>query len=579
VKDEWEARDFIGCKEVAFVPAQGTPRRSAGHTTPRAAPAAAHSKPHQTPKPKPQQQQRAAAWVAEEADEEAAAPLSPASMARQIERELRTERGAAQPLDSQCRAHALLGKIVWAPPADEDGWEKVRVEAFHKRREHPYDVVYLWSENPEHGFGERDEWESCDFDLCRDIGDFDDVASPGGGSGSGSGKAYATARKGSGGKSSKRAREGAAAAARPAQRKRVVASASAAKAALPRAPQTNLRTPAAVAKRKRAGSSAASSSAPPRSGARSSATGPRPKKSRKSSSASAAAAGRGERNLSVKGSAKVAKKAAGSSIQVQGRPLFQESSTLSVDSSAKDIGDVVTSVFGINHLGTSLPARRRELGRINLFMRTNLEKGGRGSARAASAATFSEGALFVAGPPGTGKTATVDFALKHMAKLSGLGRGGYATIRLNCMLFSSAKLMVEHIVAAYALQRDAGFGSAALSPHAVSKKATALRKQWRGSDATPIERMRTTFSGKAAKVRCARLRRLLRCFPPRSASQDGRNAARMCAWCVCARAHPPPFCPLLSLLLLLPRPPPSCKPDLAGAGRGRPLQLIHVQRL
>lgn len=525
VHDEWEVLDFIGCKEVAvFV---GAPTSIAGHTTPRAVSGrAAHSKPHQTPKSKSKQQQqllqqREAARIAEEE-----APFSPASMARQVERELSAERSAAKPLDAKCRAHALLGKIVWAPPADDDGWEKVRVEAFHKRREHPYDVVYLWSENPAHSFGERDAWESRDFDTCRDIGDFDDVASPGGGR---SGKqASATARKRSGGKSTKRAREAgaaAASAARPAQRKRVSASASAAKAALPRAPQTNLRTPAAVAKRKRGGpSSGAASSALQRSGARGRTTGPRPKKSRTStSSSSAAAAGRGARNLSVKGSGKVAKKSGGASLQGgQGRPLFQESSTLSANSSVKDITDVVTGVFGINHLGGSLPSRHRELGRINLFMRTNLESE-RSSASSANALTFSKGALFVAGPPGTGKTATVDFALKHMAKVGGLGSGGYATIRLNCMMFSSAKLMVEHIVAAYTLQSDAGFSSAALSARAVSKKATALRKEWRGSDATPIERMRATFSGKAAKVRRPRA---VACAPRVVRARASRGASR-----------------------------------------------------
>ena len=90
-----------------------------------------------------------------------------ARKARKIERKFVLERSEAKALPLYCRQDALVGKVVWVPPEDEEGWEKVQVTKVHATREYQYDVVYLWSGNPDHSTGAVDEWESADFDSAR----------------------------------------------------------------------------------------------------------------------------------------------------------------------------------------------------------------------------------------------------------------------------------------------------------------------------------------------------------------------------------------------------------------------------
>lgn len=109
-----------------------------------------------------------------------------------------------------------------------------------------------------------------------------------------------------------------------------------------------------------------------------------------------------------------------------------------------------------------------------------------------------KGALYVGGPPGTGKSASVDYALKEVAQMH--TSAPFATVRLNCMKFQSARSMVLSIVAEYELHRDANFSGAALSSKAVSSKVKALGREWRGSHLTPSERMRDIFTAGKEKI-------------------------------------------------------------------------------
>jgi hypothetical protein len=59
--------------------------------------------------------------------------------------------------------------VLWAPPADDEGWEKIEVRRYVPGREYEYDVEYVWSENPAHGEkGEQwhDQWQDGDFEEC-----------------------------------------------------------------------------------------------------------------------------------------------------------------------------------------------------------------------------------------------------------------------------------------------------------------------------------------------------------------------------------------------------------------------------
>ena len=80
------------------------------------------------------------------------------------------ERRDATPLRRELgarRGDALVGLLLWAPPADGDGWEKIEVTRYVPGREYEYDVVYKWSENPahcEHGEQWHDQWQDGDFE-------------------------------------------------------------------------------------------------------------------------------------------------------------------------------------------------------------------------------------------------------------------------------------------------------------------------------------------------------------------------------------------------------------------------------
>ena len=88
---------------------------------------------------------------------------------RKMGRKWVLERAEAKPLPLFVRGEELVGNIVWVPPEEKtnEGWEKVNVKGYLPDREFPYQIVFLWSGNPDHNTGDEDEWERADFDAAR----------------------------------------------------------------------------------------------------------------------------------------------------------------------------------------------------------------------------------------------------------------------------------------------------------------------------------------------------------------------------------------------------------------------------
>ena len=80
------------------------------------------------------------------------------------------ERAVATELGERCRGEELVGSCLWAPvlgvPSGSSAWEKVYVKGFttDSEREHPYDIVHLWSATKTAGTAE--EWVATDFKNC-----------------------------------------------------------------------------------------------------------------------------------------------------------------------------------------------------------------------------------------------------------------------------------------------------------------------------------------------------------------------------------------------------------------------------
>jgi Cdc6-like AAA superfamily ATPase len=485
--EEWESLDFDDCKEVTESIA--LPESEVANS-----------------------KMAASAGSSDDAcmEEDVASPKyasnDDAPNAHHMPKPLVSEYRATHRLDASCRGKALIGKILWAPPQDGEGWEKVRVERYKKRRQFPYDVVFLWSANPDHWFGDTDEWLESDFDLCRELQDEDDhVVSPSAtklgarirprdASDDHASRDAATASMvGGGGEGMKRKRQ-------RTMHATPSAGAASAVARVPRSStQAQFRTPAIPghAKRKRpiesdrqpTGTRARATTAPRGS--------KKPRKRSSSSTVSSTARVKvvqlpptiARRSVSIEGSS-------GECVRPQttvaGGPLFrlQSLKELSAQSTTDEILHRVAAIFSTNYLPhADLPARGRELQSIKQFIVRNIKS------------CNGNGALFISGLPGTGKTASVQYALKWLPKHledQQIASSSLATIRVNCMQFNSTRELAARIVAEFLLQQEAGtLSRAQLSQSAIDDKARVVQEEWQqsraGRQTAAIDYMRATF--------------------------------------------------------------------------------------